>query len=253
MLAFRQQRFWYSDIKVVTELAKLSISNSIWLIERHLKAFVWLTWGGKTVRKGKNSVQWEWPSCQNTMGLFNTSLHHYTCEVTILLSSKGGVTTPPKSTVFSSEAKLTKNFKHHKVIWFYRIHSPKMQILPSRQPLPSLPLSNKTTEWHSISKTKTQLHEGLTWRDVGDTGLKEKLNSNVFIFLGCRRKGEDWKSFLGMWNSPFSFLQKRTSVMNNICWGNAGRLTERKKEETSVQTCAVCCVYSVTLCIAACF
>lgn len=177
------------------------------------------------------------------MGLFNTSLHHYTCKVTILSNSRDGVTSPSKSTVFSSEANLTKNFKHHKVIWFYRIHSPKIQILPPQQPLTSLPLSNKTIEWHNISKTKTQLHEGLTWRDMGDTGVKEKLNSNVFIFLGCRRKGEDWESFLGGWNSPFSFLQKCTrSVMNNVL--RQCRKTNREKEGRNIHT-DLCCMLCI--------
>lgn len=93
-------------------------------------------------QKGKKSVRWERPLCKDTMGLFNTSLCHHTCEVTILSHSTDGVTSPSKSTVFSSEANLTKNFKHHKVIWFYRIHSPEMQIFPLQHLLKLLLLSS---------------------------------------------------------------------------------------------------------------
>jgi len=76
------------------------------------------------------------------MGLFNTSLCHYTGEVAILSHSTDGVTSPSKNIVFSSEVNGTKNFKHHEVIWFYRIYSPEMQVFPLQQLLKSLLLSS---------------------------------------------------------------------------------------------------------------
>lgn len=47
----------------------------------------------------------------------------------------------------------------------------------------------------SISQPKTQLHERLVQRDVGNTGQKEKLGSNVFTFIGYRRKEKTGEAF----------------------------------------------------------
>lgn len=110
MLACRQHRDSVcSDIRVGTELAKLPISSTIWLIERHLEPLLWLTWG---VKRAKGEEQHRTGmSIMPTKGLFSIRLCHYTCEVIILLHSTDGVTSPSKSTVFSSETNLTKYVK----------------------------------------------------------------------------------------------------------------------------------------------
>jgi len=50
---------------------------------------------------------------------------------------------------------------------------------------------------------------------------------------------------------PTSFLKTCTRIAMKItCLGHEGRPTDGKREqETFIQTCAVCCVYGINLCI----